>query len=211
MYEPPLHRQDDLAALHELIRRRPLGLIVNRGPQGLAANAIPFLLDAGIGRFGRLRAHVARANGLWRELQSEGETLVVFQDVDHYISPSWYATKRETGKVVPTWNYVMAQARGRARVIEDEAWLRSQIAELTAAHEAGRAAPWAVGDAPEDFVAAMARQIVGLEIEIDDLRGKWKASQNRPAADRAGVVAGLTEDGDPDALAMAAIVREATK
>jgi transcriptional regulator len=211
MYEPSLHRQDDLAALHALIRRRPLGLIVNRGPQGLAANTIPFLLDAKVGHFGRLRAHVARANNLWRELQSEGETLVVFQDVDHYISPSWYATKRETGKVVPTWNYVMVQARGRAKAIEDEAWLRRQIAELTAAHEGGRAAPWAVDDAPEDFVAAMARQIVGLEIEIDDLRGKWKASQNRPAADRAGVIAGLTEDGDPDALAMAAIVREAMK
>jgi len=211
MYEPALHRQDDLAALHALIRRRPLGLIVNRGEQGLAANAIPFLLDAEIGRFGRLRAHVARANTVWRELQSEGETLIVFQDVDHYISPSWYATKRETGKVVPTWNYVMVQARGRAKVIEDEAWLRGQIAELTAAHEGGRAAPWAVDDAPEDFVAVMARQIVGLEIEIDDLRGKWKASQNRPAADRAGVIAGLTEDGDPDALAMAAIVRQAMK
>jgi transcriptional regulator len=211
MYEPPLHRQDDLAALHGLIRRRPLGLIVNRGEQGLAANAIPFLLDADVGRYGRLRAHVARANPLWRELQAEGETLVVFHDVDHYISPSWYATKRETGKVVPTWNYVMVQARGRAKVIEDDAWLRGQIAELTAAHEASRAAPWAVDDAPADFVAVMARQIVGLEIEIDDLRGKWKASQNRPAADRAGVIAGLTEDGDPDALAMAAIVRDAVK
>jgi transcriptional regulator len=211
MYEPPLHRQDDLAALHDLIRRRPLGLIVNRGPHGLAANAIPFLLDAEVGRFGRLRAHVARANGVWRELQTEAETLVVFQDVDHYVSPSWYATKRETGKVVPTWNYVMVQARGKARVIEDEAWLRDQIAELTATHEAGRAAPWAVGDAPADFVAAMARQIVGLEIEIVDLSGKWKASQNRPAADRAGVIAGLTEDGGADALAIAAIVRQATK
>ena len=105
----------------------------------------------------------------------------------------------------------MVQARGRARVIEDQAWLRGQIAELTATQEAGRAAPWAVGDAPEDFVAAMARQIVGLEIEIDDLRGKWKASQNRPAADRAGVVAGLTEDGDPDGRAMAAIVGQAAK
>ena len=211
MYEPPLHRQDDLAALHELIRRRPFGLIVNRATQGLAANAIPFLLDAEVGRFGRLRAHVARANPLWRELQAEAETLVVFQDVDHYISPSWYATKRETGKVVPTWNYVMVQARGKARVIEDEAWLRGQIAELTATHEAGRAAPWSVDDAPADFVAAMARQIVGLEIAIADLRGKWKASQNRPAADRAGVIAGLNEDGDADALAMAAIVRQVTK
>jgi transcriptional regulator len=211
MYEPPLHRQDDLIALHALIRRRPLGLIVNRGEQGLAANAIPFLLDADVGRYGRLRAHVARANPLWRELQAESETLIVFRDVDHYVSPSWYATKRETGKVVPTWNYVMVQARGRAKVVEDEAWLRGQIAELTAAHEGGRPAPWAVDDAPADFIAVMARQIVGLEIEIDDLSGKWKASQNRPAADRAGVIAGLTADGDPDALAMAAIVRDAMK
>jgi transcriptional regulator len=211
MYEPPLHRQDDLAALHDLIRRRPLGLIVNRGANGLAANAVPFLIDAGAGRFGTLQAHVARANPLWRDLQFAGETLVVFQDVGHYVSPSWYATKRETGKVVPTWNYVMVQARGTARVIEDEAWLHAQIAALTAVHEGGRAAPWAVTDAPEDFVATMARQIVGLEIEIVDLRGKWKASQNRPAADRAGVIAGLTEDGDPDALAMAAIVRDAAK
>ena len=211
MYEPPLHRQDDLAALHDLIRRRPLGLIVNRAAQGLAANAIPFLIDADRGRFGTLSAHVARANPLWRELLAEGETLIVFQDVDHYVSPSWYATKRETGKVVPTWNYVMVQARGQAQVIDDQAWLRKQIAALTATHEAGRAAPWAVGDAPEDFIATMARQIVGLEIEIADLRGKWKASQNRPAADRAGVVAGLIEDGDPDGLAMAEIVRQAAK
>ena len=130
MYEPPLHRQDDLAALHDLIRRRPLGLIVNRGANGLAANAVPFLIDAGAGRFGTLQAHVARANPLWRDLQFAGETLVVFQDVGHYVSPSWYATKRETGKVVPTWNYVMVQARGTARVIEDEAWLRAQIAAL---------------------------------------------------------------------------------
>jgi transcriptional regulator len=211
MYEPPLHRQDDLAAQHALIRRHPLGLLVSHGPQGLVANAIPFLIDAGASKFGTLSAHMARANGQWRDLTGAGEALAVFQGPDHYVSPSWYATKREAGKVVPTWNYVMVQARGRVKAIEDEAWLRRQIAELTAAHEGGRAAPWAVDDVPEDFVAAMARQIVGLEIEIDDLRGKWKASQNRPAADRAGVIAGLTEDGDPDALAMAAIVREAMK
>jgi transcriptional regulator len=209
MYEPPLHRQHDLAAQHELIRRRPLGLLVSHGPLGLLANAIPFLIDPGASKFGTLRAHVARANAQWRDLQAAGEALVVFQGVDHYVSPSWYATKRETGKVVPTWNYVMVQARGVARVIEDEAWLRRQIAALTQSQESGRPAPWAVGDAPEDFVAAMVKQIVGVEIEIADIRGKWKASQNRNAADRAGVVAGLTADGDAEALAMAAIVREA--
>ena len=209
MYEPPLHRQDDLAAQHALIRRHPLGLLVSHGPQGLVANAIPFLIDAGASKFGTLSAHMARANGQWRDLTGAGETLVVFQDVDHYISPSWYATKRETGKVVPTWNYVMVQARGVARAIEDEAWLRRQITALTQSQESSRPAPWAATDAPEDFVAAMVKQIVGVEIEIADIRGKWKASQNRSPADRAGVIEGLTADGDAQALAMAAIVREA--
>ena len=209
MYEPPLHRQDDLAALHDLIRRRPLGLLVSHGPLGLIANAVPFLIDAGASKLGALRGHIARANGQWRDLAEAGEALVVFQGADHYVSPSWHATKRETGKVVPTWNYVMVQVRGVARVIEDEAWLRRQIAALTQSQESSRPAPWAVGDAPEDFVAAMVKQIVGVEIEIADIRGKWKASQNRNAADRDGVVAGLSADGDAQALAMAAIVREA--
>jgi transcriptional regulator len=209
MYEPPLHRQNDRALLFDLIRRRPLGLLVTHGPQGLLANAIPFLLDAEASPFGTLSAHMARANGQWRDLAATGEALVVFSGDDRYVSPSWYATKRETGKVVPTWNYVMVQARGAARVIDDEAWLRRQIAALTEAHEKGRAAPWAVGDAPEDYLAAMVRQIVGVEIAVADLRGKWKASQNRSAADRDGVIAGLTDEGDAEALAMAAIVREA--
>ncbi len=205
MYEPPLHRQDDLAAQHDLIRRHPLGLLVSHGPQGLLANAIPFLVDAAGSKLGTLSAHIARANGQWRDLAAAGEALVVFRGPDHYVSPSWYATKRETGKVVPTWNYVMVQARGPVRVIEDEAWLRRQIAALTASQESARPKPWAVGDAPEDFVAAMVRQIVGLEIEILDIRGKWKASQNRNDADRAGVIQGLTETADP----MAEIVRDA--
>ncbi|MFZ1964936.1 MAG: FMN-binding negative transcriptional regulator [Roseiarcus sp.] len=208
MYEPPLHRQDDLAAQHALIRRHPLGLLVSHGPQGLVANALPFLIDAGASKFGTLRAHMARANGQWRDLAGAGEALAVFQGPDHYVSPSWYATKREAGKVVPTWNYVMVQARGAARAIEDEAWLRRQITALTQSQESSRLAPWAVGDAPEEFVAAMVKQIVGVEIEIADIRGKWKASQNRSPADRAGVVEGLTADGDAQALAMAAIVRE---
>jgi transcriptional regulator len=208
MYEPPLHRRDDPAALYDLIRRHPLGLLVSHGPQGLVANAIPFLVDPSVGKFGLLSAHMARANGQWRDLQQASEALVVFQGTDHYISPSWYETKRETGKVVPTWNYVVIQARGVPRVIEDADWLRRQITALTLSQESPRAAPWAVGDAPEDFVAAQIRQIVGLEIEIADIRGKWKASQNRNPVDRAGVVAGLEGDGDPAALAMAKIVAE---
>jgi transcriptional regulator len=208
MYEPPLHREADLAKLHALIRTRPLGLLVSHGPQGLIANAVPFLLDPAASRLGTLEAHVARANPQWRDLAASPEALVVFQGVDHYISPSWYAAKRETHKVVPTWNYVMVQARGKARVLDDDKWLERQIVALTASQEASRSQPWAVGDAPPDFIALQRTAIVGISIEIVDIRGKWKTSQNRSAADRAGVVAGLEELGDDEALTMAAIVRE---
>jgi transcriptional regulator len=206
MYEPPLHRQDDLAAEHELIRQNPLGLLISHGSSGLLANAIPFLIFTETSKLGTLRAHVARANPQWKDLQVAEEALIVFQGVDHYISPSWYETKRETGKVVPTWNYLVVQARGRPRVIEDAGWLRMQIEALTRKKESERAAPWAVSDAPEDFVAAQIRQIVGVEIEIADIKGKWKVSQNRKAEDRAGVVAGLLADRDEGAAEMAAII-----
>ena len=209
MYEPPLHVQADVEEQHALIRAHPLGLLVSHGAGGLLANAIPFLIDPESGKFGTLRAHVARANPQWRDLQTADEALVVFQGPQHYVTPSWYATKRETGKVVPTWNYLIVQARGRPRVIEDAAWLREQIEALTLSREQPRPAPWAVDDAPADFIAMQMRAIVGVEIEIADLRGKWKASQNRSDADRAGVVAGLDAEGDEDAAAMARIVRAA--
>ena len=209
MYEPPLHRQPELAAQHALIRSHPLGLLVSHGPSGLLANAIPFLIFPEEGKLGTLRAHVARANPQWRDLRDAQEALVVFQGFQHYVTPSWYETKRETGKVVPTWNYVVVQARGRPRAIEDAAWLRAQIEALTRQQEAGRAAPWAVGDAPEDFIQMQMRAIVGVEIEIADIRGKWKASQNRNAEDRAGVIAGLEAEGDGEARAMAEIVKAA--
>ena len=208
MYEPPLHREDDLTKQHALIRARPFGLLVSQGPQGLVANAIPFLIDSAASRLGTLRAHMARANPQWRDLRANPDVLAVFQGPDHYVSPSWYATKRETHKVVPTWNYVMVQARGAAKVFEDGEWLSRQIEALTRAQEAARPESWAVSDAPADFIAAQRRAIVGIEIEIADIRGKWKASQNRSAADRAGVVGGLEALGDEEAVAMAAIVKE---
>ncbi|HXZ17936.1 MAG TPA: FMN-binding negative transcriptional regulator [Roseiarcus sp.] len=208
MYEPPLDRETDLERQHALIAARRLGLLVSCGPQGLIANAVPFLLDRAASRLGTLKCHVARANSQWRDLAESPEALVVFQGADHYVSPSWYATKRETHKVVPTWNYVMVQARGAARVIEDDAWLQRQIEALTARQESSSETPWAVGDAPADFIALQRKAIVGLEIEIADIRGKWKTSQNRSAADRAGVVENLERLGDEEALAMAAIVRE---
>ena len=207
MYEPPLHRNENLPELRALIRERVFGLLISNGSEGLVANSVPFVLDASASRLGTLKVHLARANPQWRDLEASPDVLIVFQGHDHYITPSWYETKRETGKVVPTWNYTMVQAKGRARVMDD-AWLSQQIEELTRALEQRREKPWAVGDAPADFIAMQRRAIVGVEIEILDIRGKWKTSQNRNAADRAGVVAGLEANGDGVSHAMAEIVKE---
>jgi transcriptional regulator len=203
MYVPEHHRESRLPVLHALIRAHPLGLMISGAPDGPLVDPVPFTLveDGGLAT---LRAHVARANPHWRALRESPEAVVVFQGPEAYVTPAWYPSKRETGKVVPTWNYVVIEARGTATVIEDEAWLRAQIEALTALQEAGRAEPWAVGDAPGPFVAAMLRGIVGIEIAVRALVGKWKVSQNRPAADREGVVAGLASEGD---AAMAAQVR----
>ena len=210
MYEPPLHRNENLPELHALIKERVFGLLISNGAEGLVANSVPFVLDSTASRLGALKVHVARANSQWRDLETSPDVLVVFQGHDHYITPSWYETKRETGKVVPTWNYTMVQAKGRAKVMDD-AWLARQIEELTQALESRREQPWAVGDAPADFIAMQRRAIVGIEIEIVDIRGKWKTSQNRNAADRAGVVAGLEALGDEESRAMAEIVRESNR
>lgn len=210
MYEPPLHKNENLPELHALIKERVFGLLITSGAEGLIANSVPFVLDTSASRLGVLKVHMARANPQWRELEERPDALVVFEGHDHYISPSWYATKRETGKVVPTWNYTMVQAKGRAKVMDD-AWLARQIEELTRTLEGRRDRPWAVSDAPAEFIAMQRRAIVGIEIEILDIRGKWKVSQNRPAADRAGVVAGLDAMGDEDSRAMARIVQEKSR
>lgn len=209
MYQPPHFNETRLDVLHALIRRHPLGLLISAGPEGPAANPLPFLLDTKVQPHGRLRAHLAKANPQWREIADSPEVpvLVVFQGVDTYVTPSWYETKRETGKVVPTWNYAIVQVRGRARIVDDKEWLSGQIAELTAAHEAGRAEPWQVTDAPGAFIEAQIKGIVGLEIEITEISGKWKVSQNRPVADRAGVAEGLEANGDAPAAEMAHLVR----
>ncbi len=207
MYIPPAFREDRIETLHAFIRQHPLGLLATAGEGGLAATPLPFLVYAGEGERGTLRAHMARANPHWRELQGGAECLVVFMGPQGYITPSWYPTKQETQKVVPTWNYVCVQAWGRPRIVEDAAWLRRQIDDLTRARENARPAPWAVSDAPEEFIAAQMQAIVGIEIPIGRIEGKWKLSQNRPAADRAGVVAGLRSAEDPDGnAAMAALM-----
>jgi transcriptional regulator len=195
MYQPPAFREDRIEVQHALIRKHPLGLLITAGPAGLLANLFPFLIDADGAAKGTLRLHMARANPQWHEFDSIEECLVVFQGPQDYVTPSWYATKRETGKVVPTWNYATVHAWGRPRVMNDDGWLRRQIEDLTRSREAQRSAPWAVGDAPEDFVAMQMRAIVGVEIPVSRIEGKWKMSQNRPEADRAGVIAGFREMG----------------
>ena len=207
MYQPPQFREDRLDVQHDLIRAHPLGLLITAGPNGLMANPIPFLVYADASERGTLRAHLSRANGQWQELGAVEECLVVFQGPQDYVTPSWYATKRETGKVVPTWNYATVHAWGRPRVIEDAEWLRRQIDDLTLSREHVRPEPWQVDDAPAPFVAAQIKGIVGVEIPIDRIEGKWKVSQNRPEADRLGVWEGFREEGG-DGDEMAALVRE---
>jgi transcriptional regulator len=205
MYQPPHHREGRLEVQHALIRAHPFGTLTTLGSTGLIANAIPFILEEAP-PFGLLKGHVARANTQWSDFDPAVDALVVFQGVETYITPSWYATKRQTGKVVPTWNYAMVHAWGPMRVTQDRAWLAAQIAELTRLQEASRAEPWAVADAPERFIGSQLKGIVGIEIPISRIEGKWKVSQNRPEADREGVVAGLRAAGGDERIAMAELV-----
>ena len=207
MYQPAHFREDRLEVQQGLIREHPLGLLVTAGAGGLMANPIPFVLSPSASERGTLRAHLTVANPQVQELAAAPDCLIVFQGPQAYVTPSWYATKQETGKVVPTWNYATVHAWGRPRPIEDAAWLLRHLHELTQHQEQPRSAPWEVGDAPEPFIAAQLKGIVGLEVEIRRLEGKWKVSQNRPERDRRGVLAGFLEGG-PEAEPMAALVAE---
>ena len=197
MYLPDHFDERRPEVLHALLRSHSLGLLITQDAQGeMTANSVPFVLDADpAGGPGILRAHVARANPLWRAARGDLDSIVAFQGEKAYISPSFYPSKAEHGKVVPTWNYVMVQARGRLRVVDDAAWLHAFVTRLTDRHEAPRAQPWAVADAPDDYIAAMLHAIVGIEIVLSSLTGKWKVGQNRSAADRAGVAQGLRDAG----------------
>jgi len=197
MYRPPHFREDRLDVLHALMRAHPLATLVTAGPAGIVANHIPFLIEDG-GEHGVLHAHLARANGQLEALRAGAEALVIFQGPQAYISPSWYALKAETHKVVPTWNYVTAHCWGVPRVIDDADWIRDQIGRLTRSQEQGRLEPWAVEDAPADFIAAQTRGIAGLELPIARIEGKWKISQNRSEEDRHGVIRGLTVENNPE-------------
>jgi len=191
MYAPPHFREDRIAVLHDAMRRIAFATLVTQGPDGIEANHLPLLLDA---EAGILRGHVARANPVWQQLQSGAPALAIFLGPDAYISPNWYPAKAQTGKAVPTWNYLTVHARGTITVMQDGDWLRAHVAALSDTHEAGRPEPWAVTDAPPAYIDSLLRAIVGIEIAITSLEGKWKLSQNR-AADVAGVSQALRQDG----------------
>ena len=191
MYIPASFREDRPEELHALIRAHPLGTLVTQGGDGLQASPLPFLLDNTT-----LRAHMARANSHWKALDG-CDCLVIFMGPDAYVTPDWYPSKAATHKVVPTWNYAAVHVRGTLRVVDEPGWLAQQIADLTAAHEAIRPAPWSPADAPADFIATQMKAVVGLEIAITAIEGKWKMSQNREAADREGVIRGMGDPADP--------------
>lgn len=200
MYVPALFKEDRVEHLHAFIRGSGLATLVTRTADGLIASHVPVLLDDAPAPYGTLIGHLARPNPQGRG--AIDDALVIFQGPDAYITPSWYATKRATGKVVPTWNYVAVHAYGPVEFFDEPARLLDVVTRLTERQEGARSAPWAVSDAPDDFVQGMLKGIVGFAIPITRLEGKWKMSQNRPAEDRAGVVAGLREEGREDIAAL---------
>jgi transcriptional regulator len=193
MYLPAHFEENRREVLDALIAAQPFGTIVTNGPNGLDANHIPFEFEPERGPFGTLRAHVARSNPLWREAPASPETLVIFQGPTAYISPTWYPSKADTHKAVPTWNYMVVHAHGRIVVHDDENYVRGVVARLTRKMEAGESTPWKMGDAPADYLTQMLGAIVGLEIEVTKLVGKWKLSQNRTEADIRGAAGALAE------------------
>ncbi len=216
MYIPKANEETRIPVIHELIRAQPLGALVTLGSGGLVATHLPLVLEDDGSEYGVLKGHVSRANPQWRDLVEATEALAIFSGHHHYISAAWYPGKAEHGKEVPTWNYAVVHAYGTLRVIagkesEDKEWLLAHLASLTDIHEAAVHAldggrPWQVSDAPAEYIAQMMNGIVGLELPIRRLEGKWKASQNRNERDRTAVATGLERLGTPESLAMQAMV-----
>lgn len=204
MYLPSAFRQDDLAELHAQMQASPFALLTSAGAAGVQASHLPLLLAPDEGEFGTLYGHFARANPHWRDLQGGAEALAVFSGPDAYISPGWYPAKAEHGKVVPTWNYIAVHARGPVELIEEPERLLQIVSRLSDQHESGRERPWAVSDAPREYIDSMLRAIVGFALPIRRLEGKWKLGQNRSAADQQGVRDGLAASPSPGDRELAA-------
>ena len=196
MYVPNHFKQDDTATLLQYIRQYGFGLLIVADERGIEANHVPLHLSEADGTLGVLKCHLARGNPVWQRMEQGARVLVVFQGPDAYVSPSWYPSKAENGRVVPTWNYLAVHAEGSVRVVHDGAWLGQHLRALTSQHESGRADPWSFDDAPQDYTDTLIRGIVGIEITIEKLTGKLKASQNQSEPNRAGVKAGLAQDGE---------------
>jgi transcriptional regulator len=207
MYIPRANKEDRIPVLHKLMAEQPFASLVTMGTSGLFASHIPMVLEQN-GSMGLLKGHLSRANTQWRDYTPSVEALAIFSGPQHYITPTWYPEKQETGKVVPTWNYVIVHAYGHLKVIEDSEWLMSHLEKLTSIHEADSPIPWKISDAPADYIASQRKGIVGLEMEIERLEGKWKVSQNRSVQDRSGVAHGLGELNTTESLAMKALVEE---
>lgn len=211
MYIPKHFDEPRIEVMQDLIRARPLATLVTLSAGGLNANHIPLLLSTEPAPFGVLRGHVARSNPIWSDLARDVEVLAIFHGPDAYITPSWYASKQETGKVVPTWNYAVVHAYGRLHVIDDASWLRSHLEALTAHNESVFPDPWAVSDAPYEYTEKLIEAIIGIEITVTKLSGKWKVSQNQPERNQASVISGLKECGNSDAASMATLIEAFAK
>jgi len=207
MYIPKHFDEPRIDVMQELMRHCPLATLVTLSQAGINANHIPLHLAELPLPFGVLRGHVARSNPVWLDLTANVEALAIFQGPNAYISPSWYTTKQETQKVVPTWNYAVVHAYGSLRMIDDASWVRKHLEDLTNQHETAFQEPWAVADAPDEFIETLIEKIVGIEIVLTRLSGKWKVSQNQSAENQMGVVNGLKASAQGDASAMAALVK----
>ena len=205
MYRPDLFRVDDVPQMHALMRARPFAALISNGASGLYASHMPTVLKES-DPCGAIEFHLARGNPHWKELAEVNEALMIFQGPEGYVTPNWYPSKAQHGKVVPTWNFAVVHAYGRPEAVHDAAWLRQHVAELTAQQERDQPRPWAPSDAPDSFITAMVRGIVGFRLVIARLEGKWKMNQNREPQDRSGVVKGLGERGRADDLEMADFV-----
>jgi transcriptional regulator len=206
MYIPKHFEETRLPVIHGLIEAHPFGSLITMGAAGLFASHIPMMLERDGTSLGVLRGHLSRANSQWKEFNQGVEALAIFNGADHYVSPTWYPEKSETGKVVPTWNYAVVHAYGRMSLHEGPEWLRAHLETLTNVHEAGMAMPWKVTDAPDDYVSMMMKGIVGFELALTRLEGKWKASQNRSERDRLAVAEKLGELDTEESRAMKALV-----
>jgi transcriptional regulator len=207
MYLPPHFREERREVLRELMEKHPLATLVTLGADGLEGNHLPVLYDPDPAPWGTLRGHLSRANRQWRDYRPEIEALAIFQGPQAYISPNWYPTKQENGRVVPTWNYAVVHAYGKLSVYTEPERLRAFLDQLTAVHESGQARPWMPANAPPEFIKGLLKAIVGVELAVTRIEGKWKVSQNQPAENRLGAAEGLEAIGDEESAAMAELIR----